>query len=488
MAEQLPLTTPPKSRALSLWVILVGLLVLAVLSIAALGAFLYLSQNKNARQERALFELSSQQNQARIAAEKAAAETRLALARNRQEEVLAQARQATNVLERLLQGINQVTAEATALKTSDPGRRVALHADLLAQARHLFDTDLPALAPLSDITTKLENARRVEQTIVANLGKAYEPEAGLSGTAQNAALWAEQEQRKVAQAQSVVASLVRESAIKVTPTPLTADSPTLEAGLRRLAEAEAAERQRLLVAQTIPATSNAMVIQAQAEVQRILEAARAQSNDMFRALQAQEQERLRQEELRRATNQIGQAQKDAAIQAANEEAKRILQDALAQSNRLYQAMQEKAEAQQREQDLREASNKVVLAKVAVQVKTQEEEARNVELRKKASDPKVRSQLAPFITPGYWQVDGRNSYERFPLSYTQLRNAGALDPSRAGIKKLGDIGSTTANRERSRWVLLSNWMNHSDTFEKVKDAQQLLLELGPVLVELKLLQP
>ena len=481
MAEQLPLPNPPKSRGISMWMILVGLLVLAAISIAALGGFLYVSQNKSKQLERAFQEQRDEQERTRIAAEKAAAEARLALARNRQEEVLAQVRQATNVLERLLQSLNQVTSEATALKTSDAGRRVVLHADLLAQARHLYDTDLPALAPLSDIITKLENARRVEVTIVANLGRAYEPEAGLAGTAQNAALWAEQEQRRVAQAQGVVTSLVRESAIKVTTATLNADSPTLEAGLRRLAEAEAAERQRILVAQTVPATSNAMVMQAQAEVQRILEAARAQSNEMVRVVQ--EQEKLRQ-----AANQIGKAQTDAAVAAAAEEAKRILQEALAQSNRMAMAMQEKADAQRREDELRQASNKVTVANVTVQVKTQEEEASKVELRKRASDPSVKSKLAPFLTPGYWQVNGRNSYERLPLSYTQLRNAGALEPSRAGVKKLGELGSGGANRERPRWVLPTNWTTNPAQFEKVKDAQQLLIELGTVLVEMKLLQP
>ena len=466
---------------------LVGLLVLAVISIAVLGTFLYLSQNKNARNERAMEELRAQQDQARIAAEKAAAEARLALARNRQEEVLAQARNATNFLERLLQGVHQVTTEATALKASDAGRRVALHADLLAQARHLYDTDWPALAPLSDITTKLENVRRIEQTIVANLGKAYEPEAGLSGTAQNAALWAEQEQRKVAQAQSVVASLVRESAIKVTTATLTADSPTLEASLRRLAEAEAAERQRILVAQSASALSNAMVIQGKAEAERILEAARAQSNAMFQALQAQEQERLRLAKLRQATNQVETAQAEAVIQAAQEEAKRIRQEALAESNRLAQAMQEKANAQKREDELRQASNKVDQANTVVEVKKREEEARKVGLRNKASDPTVQSKLAPFITPGNMQVRGM-SFDSKPLSYTELQNAGALDSSLDGLNKLAQIATSTLDRMRPRWKLLSGWMRRPEKLEMVKEAQALLIELGSVLVEMGKLQP
>ena len=466
-----------------MWTILVGLLVLAVISIATLGTFLYLSQNKNARTERAMQEMHFQQDQARIAAEKAAAEARLALTRNRQEEVLAQARQATNVLERLRQEFQQVTTEATALKTSDAGRRVALDADLVAQARHLYDTDLPALAPLRDITTKLESARRIEQTIVTNLGKAYEPEAGLSGTVQTAALWAEQEQRKVAQAQSVVTSLGRESAIKVTTATLTADSPTLEAVLRRLAEAEAAERQRILVAQTVPAASNAAMIQAQAEVERILAAARAQSNEMFRALQAQE-------ELRQAANQIAKAQREATNAAAAEEVKRILQDALAQSNRIAAAMQEKADAERREAELRQASNKVAQANVTIQVKNQEEEARKVELRKKAEDPETRALLAPFTTPAYQQYHTR-SFDKQPLSYTQLRSIGALDSNTSGLRKLGELATQDIYRERPRWKLRGGplaWLNFPESVDKVKKAQALLTELGPVLVELKMLSP
>ena len=254
------------------------------------------------------------------------------MARNHQDALLAQARVATNSLTSLLATARQLASDAEALRTNETGRQVALHADLVAQARHLYDVELPALTPLAELTTKLESIRRIQQTVLENLGKAYEPEAEFTVTAQNAALWAEPELRKIAQAQSAVAALGREAAVKVTSATVTVESPTLAAAIRQLTEAEAKERQRVLAAQTAAANTNAMLMEAQAQVQRILQQALAQSNQVVLELQAQAA-------VRQASNQVAQAATEAEVKAAEERARQIQREAVAQSNMMYAAFQ-----------------------------------------------------------------------------------------------------------------------------------------------------
>ena len=396
---------------------------------------------------------------------------------------LAQARVATNSLTALLAAARQLASDAEAIRTNETGRQVALHADLVAQARHLYDVELPALTPLAELTTKLESIRRIQQTVLENLGKAYEPEAEFSVTAQNAALWAEPEQRKFAQAQSAVAALGREAAIKVTSATVTAESPTLAAAIRQLTEAEAKERQRLLASQTAAANTNAMLMEAQAQVQRILQQALAQSNQVFLELQAQAA-------VQQASNQVAQAATEAAVKAAEERARQIQQEAVAQSNMMYAAFQDQLAAQRREAELRLATNQIENAKTTVAIQTAEEDARKVELRKKASEPSVQAKLAPFIQKGYWQIGGYST-EMKPLSFTTLQSIGALDDSIKGLAALAKIAVSMDDRVRPRWKLAGGtvyFQKYPASIEKLKEAQNLLIELGPVLVEMGKLQP
>ena len=186
MADKPTARAPRKSGGFPLWTILVVLLVLAGVSAAVLGALAYSARSKSAQLEREMAALKNQQQQRELDQKKGEETARLALARNHQEALLAQARVATNSLTALLAAARQLASDADALRTNETGRQVALHADLVAQARHLYDVELPALTPRAELTTKLESIRRIQQTVLENLGKAYEPEAEFTVTAQNA--------------------------------------------------------------------------------------------------------------------------------------------------------------------------------------------------------------------------------------------------------------------------------------------------------------
>lgn len=420
-----------------MWTALVMLVLLAVVGIAALGAVWYYARSDKAKLERKLQALETQQARAKLEGTKAAADAKTAVARNRQEEVLAHARNATNALTRLLQDAKQFTAEAESLKSNEAGRTVALHPDLVAQARRFYESELPDLPATKEIISKLESARRVEQQLVSALGTTYEPATDLSVGTQEALLWAEQAARALAKDRALLTGLVRESLVKIAETPLSATSPTLETAIKQLSEAEATFRQQAILTKSSQATTQAVDTIAEANAQRIITEARIQA-----------------------------------------------------SNILAQANEAKAQ-QDREQMKRQADNKVEDSKARVEVSQKEDEARRVELRKKAATPEVQGQLAPFLTPGYWLPSGTPggvSYDKKPHSLSKLQSAGALDESLTGLRKLADIACNTRDQVRPRWKLPQYWPKNPQQLEKVKAAQKLLIELGPVLVELKMLEP
>ncbi len=444
MDEPKSTPVPTKSGGLPLWTVLVALLVLALLGAASLGAILYFTRSDKAKLERQIQAMESQKARAKIDEQKAADDAKLTLARNRQDEILTQARNATNVLGRLLQEQNAATDEAAALKTSEAGRSVAQHPDLLAQARRLYETDLPGLASAGDIIGKLESVRRIEQQLASALGTTYEPAAEMSVTAQNASTWGEQEQRKVSQVRILVASLVQESKIKVAKTALTANSPNLETAIRDLIQAEAATRQKAIQEKTAEAKTEAADTVAKAEAQRILEEARIQA-----------------------------------------------------SNIVAQANEEKAK-QKRTAVVLQAQRQVQDTKAQVEALQQLDEAQKIKLRQKASRPDVQTTLAPFITPGLWTIatgmGGYKEIDKKPLSYTAIKGAGALNPTSEGLHSLVKIATHDRN-DRPKWndiklrnEISSRFLKSPERIAMVKERQALLNELAPVLVEMKLLEP
>lgn len=434
-----PSPTPkpaPKSKGIPLWTALVALVLLALVGIAALGAVWYYTRSDKARLERKLKELEAQQTRAKIEEAKADASAKSAVARNQQEQVLEQARKATNALTHLLQDANQLAADAESLKSNETGRAVALHPDLLAQARRFFETELPALPSSKDIISKLEGARRIELQLASSLGTTYEPTDAVAGEAHDGVMWAEQQSRAVDKCRALLSALVQESKVKVAPTPLSVSSPTLGTAIQQLNQSDATSRQQTIVEKTSQATTQAVDTIAQANAERILTEARIQA-----------------------------------------------------SNILAQANEAKTQ-QERETLKRQAESKVEDSKARVAASQSEDEAKRVELRKKAADPEVQNQLAPFLTPGYWRpgAAGNISYDKKPHSLSQLQGSGALDESLAGLRKLADIACSTRDQLRPRWKLPQYWPKNPQQLEKVKAAQQLLIELGPVLVELKMLEP
>ena len=436
MADQLdlkPRPETPKPRGIPLWAALAALLGLAVVGGVVLVFLMRQATNDKAKLEAKMAAWQLEQGKVEIAKQKAEEQAKLAFARSRQTDVLAQVRLTTNVCGQLLQGLQDLDRDATALRTSDTGKQAARFPDLVVLARRLYDVDLKAVASQATAISKLEGERRLENQLVTAAGTTFEPDATFANTALADTIWANQELAKVQQIRSVLTTLTTDAKVKIPPSDSTG-SITLEAAIAALNQSDAAARERVIVAKTTDATAAATESVAAAEAARIL--------------------------------------KEAQAKAAS-----ILADANAVATK-----------QAQDQLVREAQQKVEASKVKVAVDQAADEAKKVQLRARLTDPTVLSQLSPFTTPGYLQMDGRTSYEKRPLSYKALVQHGLLSQDEAGLSRIVHqlVNGNDKVRPRSRFSV--GWRNNAEEHERLVAIQKLLVELGPTMVEQGLLDP
>jgi hypothetical protein len=412
-----------KPGGMPYYVILLVTLVSALVMIGVLGFIVYYLHSDKKIIERKLAALETQKQREELEQKTGAENSKLTLAHNVQEDVLAQIRAATNILTKLLVDSDQLQEEAAALRTNDLGRGVALHPDLVPLARRFYQSELREIPPREEVITRLQAVRRIEQQLLPHRGTAFNPPPDVVVAARNATSWGEQGQLKLAQVRQSLNALVQESKIKVTSARLTPTSVTLDTAVTRLNEQEANMR-----------------------------------------LRYQEQK------------------------ADETRAEKIVADAQREADAIRAKLREEQAQAERDRQEREARLKVEETKTQVAVQQKEDQARTLVLRQKASDPAVQAKLAPFITPGYYQFNTISS-EMVPLSYKRLQNSGALNPGLMGWQKLVSIASDAKDRVRPRWKMSPrSFIKHPDQVETIKEVQELLIELGPVLVEMGLLYP
>jgi len=184
-----------------------------------------------------------------------------------------------------------------------------------------------------------------------------------------------------------------------------------------------------------------------------------------------------------------------------------LSEAMVERERTLAATEAKNMQERLSDARREASEKVAAAEAkaigmqadldAADVQSKAERAK---LIARAKSPDVQRYLATFLAKGYTQPVGNNMgirYERTtqetPISFSRLQTSGALENSMQGLKTLNLIASegwSPPNKwhDRPAWqIALDQPFTKSDQ-EFVQRAQDLLRELGPTLVDLKMLAP
>ncbi|MEO7678693.1 MAG: hypothetical protein ABIV39_18210 [Verrucomicrobiota bacterium] len=435
-SNQLPPSTETnrKSQGIPMGVALAFLLVLMVVIAGAIGGVWYYIHNDKLKLERELAQAQTDTLRAEIAAKTAAQNSGLALAKTRQEELLGVARAATNTLTRLMVESAQLKKDAETLKNNEAGKKVALFPELVVQARRFYEIDLKEIAPRESIVAKLEGARRIELQLLETTGTSYEPAPEIQSTIQSFKTSGEEALQNVTRARQIFSTLISESKIKVTDTVVTDASLTLEQAMEKSALAETKAVQRVLIENSTGAKQEAAKIAAEAETKGLVSKA----------------ERLRNEALAKA--------------------------------------REETDEQARELALREAEGKIKDTETKVAVQSAEEQKQNLLFRKKASDPKIKVKLAPFITPGYAQIY-HDTLDKKPISYKELQAFGALNPDFGGVDKLITVATAPLDKVRPRWKFNRNfYRSKPEVLEMVKETQGLLIELGPVLVEMGLLQP
>ena len=109
-------------------------------------------------------------------------------------------------------------------------------------------------------------------------------------------------------------------------------------------------------------------------------------------------------------------------------------------------------------------------------------------------------LGALLEPGLWQP-GRKldaSQPPGPISFSALQGYGALERSTSGLKRLASVFISKDDKSRSR---LGKWMpggkvlwvsgvqnGRPDAVQKFTAVQDILVELGPILVDLGMLAP
>ena len=374
--------------------------------------------------------------QSELDRKKAEDDAKKALARSRQEEALVIVRNATNSLEKLLGSMRQMTTDAASFRTNELGRKLASFPDLVGQARQLLDTESRSLPTENEAITKLEGARRFELDLVSKLGGTYEPGADLLSANHASIAWAEEAQRRVSLAQTSLAALITEARVKVTSGAPPVGS--LDEAIRQLSEGEALLRQQAMATALAAAQKKADTTVTSALESRIRTEAEVKAALL--------------------------AQKDAEAKAKLE----------------------------REVMERQAKERLADTQSKLGVSGTDNDARKLVLKRKAEDPRVQAKLSYFTTPGYLTAKGKNSFEKLPISYTELKSIGALEPTIAGLQQMVLVAYVGKDKDRPRWRFqhmdAASWKRVSTEMEQVKEVQALLIELGPVLVEMGRLAP
>lgn len=157
---------------------------------------------------------------------------------------------------------------------------------------------------------------------------------------------------------------------------------------------------------------------------------------------------------------------------------------------------EKAAAQKRADELvRQRSNENTVNAGIIRARELEEEnarrQREAEaaiakqkLIEEARSAAIQNLLAPFITPGRVDIYGGLLSEKGPLSWKQL--SAVLEKDR-GAEQLYRLTTSNYDKDRPRLPRV-DLRKDSQTYDRVVEMRRALQRLGPILVELKMLNP
>ena len=120
-----------------------------------------------------------------------------------------------------------------------------------------------------------------------------------------------------------------------------------------------------------------------------------------------------------------------------------------------------------------------------------------QMQAKAQTAAVKRLLAPFISTGHTRASWIHSRAPQaevvgPVSYNDISAIGALKPDIEGLRRLVAIATNRLDHDRPRWPHYNKnpkaWEDDPILRRQAEQAQQLLIELGPTMVEMGMLLP
>jgi Tfp pilus assembly protein PilX len=179
---------PPRVYTMFTWLmVLAGMIALVVtLIVVGFRYFYYKNDRIVARhetQQRSLeqqkVEQYLQQQEAEIEQIKASTKARLTLARNKQDEALAVVRKTMASLDFTRGEVNQAWLRLTTLLTNTTGAKMSNYPDLVRRANNTYAEARNRLPEPDKMREQMLACRRIEQDLIDNLGKNYNPDETL---------------------------------------------------------------------------------------------------------------------------------------------------------------------------------------------------------------------------------------------------------------------------------------------------------------------
>jgi hypothetical protein len=373
-----------------------------------------------------------------------------AASKSKLDELVGATKLASDLLDQLSKESDKFLPRVDDLMTNDEGRHLALDDSAFLS---IIELQKNPIVSKEQIAAK----KNTIDAIAGALNKAQSdtkvgmiPPASIAEEIADAKQWAKDTLVKVQSTESMLdAVATKEKAAD------TKDAPTLKVRIDayRLGQIELLNRSRL-------AGENAAKPEAQQKMEatgREAELLRAQeeSDRLLRETRA-ELERMRIEnEMQIATLKNEQAEKEAALQ-----------------KQLSQA--------QATRTIADAQNQVTVQKA-------QQDAEMTKKRQQCHDPAVTNLLSPFLANGYLQPKTGKGIDSVPMSLSEIRAVGALEPTKRGLGLLMQCANLKRANDRPGWGGFLGVDDHGgfnatdDQLEMTKKAQKTLNELGDALV-------
>jgi hypothetical protein len=343
----------------------------------------------------------------------------LTIAKVKQEETLVELRRATNLLEKLSAELSQLFKRGEALPTNG------------LAARQFFVKAVESLPTLPQLQTKRAEIEPAIFQIQSAQGTAYLPDLHLIADAKKTEEWASTTSTAVTGFHDRLEELLRDAQ----PEP---SAPT-----------ESPEPAKALVAKADAAAPSKMPAEMKDEAERILA------------------------ETKTAVAQIleeAQSQANCILAETQKRAETILA-ALREKEPLEESRIERAPGEPIAETARGAEKKTAMSI---------SESSSPMFLRVSTDPKIRGQLMAFTTPGNMRLPGMFRAEKAPISLSQLRSFGALEPTIAGLERLVEVASTRQDAVRPRWKFKTKqgiWQRKANEVAQARSVQQLFTDLG-----------